>query len=281
MNARDDAWIQRQTAEFRAVGYCLFPGLLSTEDIKRLRHRACSEGGDDLVVAGAGVLGDMPDVMLPLVTSPSVLDVAESLVGPFLQLDSISVVSMPVSSSLGISWHRDPYGSVPVGGEFQRPLALNLLVYLQDLTEETGPLRVISGSHRMSMTMDREERSRPHASERTINCKSGDAVLLHNNLVHSRSPNLSKAPRVHLSIVYSLTCLRSRFTDGPEAAAIRSMLPPRTPPRLHRLFGDDPRYEERHNSGFMVDDSTAWKRWMTEDSQVGNPGVERTSGRLN
>jgi ectoine hydroxylase-related dioxygenase (phytanoyl-CoA dioxygenase family) len=249
-------------------GFTIFENLLSKDVVVTLREIAKSARVDsNLYIFGRELFKTQPGVVLPIIGCTRVLKVLELIFGPFVQLDSFSVIGISVGCSANIYWHRDPYGSVPRGTEFQRPLAMNMLIYLQDLDTSVGPLRVIPGSHRSPLVMDAEQREQPYCSERLIVPKAGDGVLIHNNLVHSRTRNNSAADRIHISIIYNLTCMRSTLDFRlPEFREIIMELEKhRSAPCYLRLFGEDRRADVRYNSGFLNNDEESWQRWIDEE----------------
>jgi len=252
------------------LGYAVFPSLLSAACISSLRSAAQGKRvSGAMYVMGADLLETHPGIILPLVTSAAVLDTLEQIVGPFVQLDNVLLMGIAVDCPADICWHRDPYGSVLAGPDFQRPMSLNLLVYLQDLTDSAGPLRVIPGSHRCPLLMTEKEHQLPHAREQMIHARAGDGVLIHNNLVHSRSRNKSRSDRIYLSIVYSLTCMRPAMDpDAPGLKAIADEIRNTGNPRLMRLFGDDRSAAQRYNCGFMSDEADLWRAWIAEEREL-------------
>jgi hypothetical protein len=248
-------------------GFTVFGGLLGDGAVAQLRATAaCGQAGDDLYVCGRETLEQHPELVLPLICSPAVLDACEAVMGPFVQMDSFSVVGLRPGGGGGISWHRDVYGSVPRSSAFERPLALNLLVYLQDLTPDVGPLRVILGSHREPLLLTEAERREPHPREQLIGFSAGDAVLIHNNLVHSRSPNRSGTDRMHISVVYTLSCMRPSIDTSRDPLAALLVEARRVgDARLMRLLGDDVHAQARFNAGFLRADSEAWRDWIAAD----------------
>jgi hypothetical protein len=89
-----------------------------------------------------------PQLMWPAVANPTVLDFAEAVVGPFVQLDNLTLAAflpMDVESRKKVrgttsGYHRDRWGRMP-NGNYERPLAFNAITYLQDLTDDNGPVR--------------------------------------------------------------------------------------------------------------------------------------------
>ena len=94
------------------------------------------------------VLERSPQLMWPAVANPTVLDFAETVVGPFVQLDNLTLAAflpMDVESrekarGTASGYHRDRWGRMP-NGSYERPLAFNAITYLQDLTDDNGPVR--------------------------------------------------------------------------------------------------------------------------------------------
>jgi ectoine hydroxylase-related dioxygenase (phytanoyl-CoA dioxygenase family) len=163
-------------------------------------------------------------------------------------------------------WHRDRWAQVPRGADYTRPLAINAISYLQDLTEAFGPLRVVPGSHRKPITVPPEARTAPRPDEMVVNMKAGDVVVIHNALLHSGTPNTSGELRFFFSIFYNLTWLKhTDIHSGPNVQHIVRQARARNDRRILRLFGEDDLLERRANSGFMEDDETLWERWIEED----------------
>src|SRR5262249_16837632 len=144
---------------------------------------------------------------------------------------------------------------------------LNLLIYLQNLHASVGPLRVIPGSHREPLIMPEQERSVPHQRERLLFLAKGDAILLHNNVVHSRSRNLSGKDRIHVSILYNMSFMRQDLVFSPGLSLIVDKLGKIGDPRLLRLFGQDHESWRRNNSGFMCSEEVAWADWLKQERQ--------------
>lgn len=219
--------------------------------------------------------GDMlehaPRLMLPAITRPTLWDFAELVMGPFVQLDNLTLVGFPSTSVQEAGgkisgWHRDRYGQMPRGDAYQRPLSINAISYLQTLTDEFGPLRVIPGSHRRALAIEPEERNLPHPEEQVIHMGAGDVVVIHNSLIHSGTPNTSGQTRYFFSIYLNLTWLR--HTDnhsGPNVQEIVKRARQKNDHRLLRLMGIDEHLEARANSGFMQPDEPLWQQWSEED----------------
>lgn len=108
-----------------------------------------------------------PDQMWPAAANPRILEALEAIAGPFIQIDNFTLAAFPplrpptgsaaaagaaasppsTPTSAVSGWHRDRYSHLP-RGHYEVPSGINAIWYLQDLTDEMGPLRVIPRSVR-------------------------------------------------------------------------------------------------------------------------------------
>ena len=223
-----------------------------------------------------------PRLMLPAVSNSTLLDFAQRVMGPFVQLDNVTLAAFPpvapdVAAGGVSGWHRDRWGEVPRGTDYQRPHAINAISYLQDLTPEYGPLRVVPGSHRRAVEIAPAERAKPHRDEQVLQLKAGDVALTHGNLIHSGTPNTSGKMRYFFSIFFNLSWLR--HTDnfaGPNITELKNQARAAGDLRLLRLMGEDEQLENARQFLFFLDDDEAqWARWCEQDRLAfganGNP----------
>lgn len=263
--------IEAHLEEYKEHGFTVFLGVYDDATMQSWREehqRLCA-------IYDQWWFGNMleyaPRLMLPAVANPAILDFAEQVMGPSVQLDNLTLAgfqSVPAEQAAGkvSGWHRDRWGQVPRSAAFERPLAINAICYLQDLTDEFGPLRVIPGSHRRPITIPPDERNRPHPEERLIHMRAGDVVVTHNYLIHSGTPNTSGNVRYFFSVYYNLTWLK--HTDnhgGPRTQALLQEARKRHDRRLMRLLGVDEQLQARANSGFLFPDEQRWAEWAAED----------------
>lgn len=262
--------------QYHEEGYAVLPKQYTTEQLeswKKLYDRIAAERQDP-DGNGPTWFGNMaeiaPDEMLPGVANPAVLTFLEAVMGPFVQLDNLTLAVFPPAKDVppdAVSgWHRDRWAGLPRGDAFQRPLAANAVCYLQDLDDELGPLRVVPGSHRKPITLSAEETTKARPDERLIYAKADDVVITHNGLIHSGTPNRSDRPRYFFSIYYNMTWLRT--TDdhsGPNVTRLISEARARNDHRVLRLFGVDDNLQRRGNSGFLRPDEERWAEWAAED----------------
>ena len=130
----------------------------------------------------AGILAHpaLADLLKEHLLNPHLLDFAELVMGPFVQLDSFEITGFPSRPAEQVNhvadWHRDAFNysdmwaNHPSSAHFKphpytAPTACNCLTYLQDMTGESGPLRVVPGSHLDFSHIPAQERDKPHPRE--------------------------------------------------------------------------------------------------------------------
>lgn len=105
----------------------------------------------------------------------------------------------------GISLHADgqPYGSAIFGYEGSCPWLVRVLYYLDDLTVEVSPFRVVPRSH-LCMHDDANpyKRYEAHPAEVMVPVTAGSAVLINHRVFHGNFPNTGTRAREMLAIAY-------------------------------------------------------------------------------
>ena len=273
----DTMTLQEHLAEFKEQGYTIFPKVFDDALMQRWKDKLASmeaeglEGLPHLTFWFQDMCERAPTLMMPAVANPVILDFAEMVLGPFVQLDNQTLAGIPSSKPEDVKspvsgYHRDRWAQVPVGSDYQHPLAINSLCYLNGLNAESGPLRVIPGSHRRPLTLTPEEQKRPHPDEIALNVEAGDVVVTHNCVLHSGSPNLSGKTRYLFSTFYNKTWLRP--TDNHHGPNIRALVRDAraiNDLRTLRLFGEDDNLASRANSQFIRADEEVWNQWAAAD----------------
>ena len=105
----------------------------------------------------------------------------------------------------GISLHTDgqPYGSQIFGYEGSCPIIIRVLYYLDELTPEVSPFRVVPRSH-LSLHADANpyKRYTGHPEEVMVPAPAGSALLLNHKVFHGNFPNVGTYARRMLAIAY-------------------------------------------------------------------------------
>jgi hypothetical protein len=270
--------IDERLEAYKRDGFTVFEGLFSEEIMQAWKDvypsivdRQTPLGSDVPANWLRSTLEFEPKLFLPAVAHPQLLDFAERVMGPFVQMDNLTFMAFPSmtkekAEGIVSGWHRDIWAFRPTHEEYLPPLAANAITYLQDMTDEYGPLRVIPGSHRRPVEMAEDARDKPHPEEILVPVKAGDAVFTHSALLHSGTPNTSGNPRYFFSLYYNKSWLKCRDNhNGPAVRAIVKTAQENNDRRLMRLFGEDPLMAERANCGFRLDDEEQWRLWIDED----------------
>lgn len=262
--------------DIKSNGYAVLEGFYNDEHIEQWRRLSIQgerdwsfcHGTDGSPIAVGDLVERFPRTFFPLVAHWPILNLMELLMGPFVQLDSTVLVSeAPVGDALplaAVEWHRDTFGTIPNG--YQHPMAVVCISYMQDLSNAAGPLRVIPGSHRTPVTIERSGIAKKHGDEVLLNLEAGDLVIFHNNLLHSSTVNTSKSNRRFFGAMYSRSWIARRSNPvGPNCDALRAAARARSDRRVLRLLGEDDRIFERQDMGFTENEDSTWTRWIAED----------------
>ena len=276
--------IDERFEEYKTNGFTIFERVFDESQMLlwREKHQQLSAENDGQTWFG-NMLEAAPDLMWPAVTHPTILEFVGKVMGPFVQLDNLTLAAFssiePQKAKGRVSgWHRDRWAHVPYTDAYHRPNAINAISYLQELTDAFGPLRVIVGSHRTPLTMEDTERAKPHPDETLIHMKAGDVVITHNGLVHSGTPNTSGQLRYFFSIYYNLTWLKhTDHHSGPHTQQLLAEAKAANNHQLMRLLGVDEQLQPRCNSGFLLPDEERWEEWAAADrGAISRRGAKRS-----
>ena len=189
-------------------GYAVIPDLLSLEHIANLKERTSKletravdysinqQTRSHLEFEG-GVITD-------LIAHPPTLNMLAELFGDCVIFTSFSYARSEPGHP-GISLHTDgqPYGSQIFGYEGSCPVLIRVLYYLDDLTSEVSPFRVVPRSH-ISIHAESNPylRYSSHPEEVMVLAKAGSAVFLNHKVFHGNFPNVGDHPREMLAVGY-------------------------------------------------------------------------------
>ncbi len=135
---------------------------------------------------------------------PNTIDFLKDVLGPDIVFTR-GFFQRTHPGSPGISIHTDgqPHGSDLFGWEGSCPRLLRVLYYLDDLTEQRAPFRLIPRSH-LSFHAEASPyvRYRSHPEEITVIVPAGSAVIVPSMLLHGSHPNQDDRPRELLQFGY-------------------------------------------------------------------------------
>ena len=136
------------------------------------------------------------------------LDLTAEIFGPNIKLVATKVNLKLPGSGTAVKYHQDfpfePHSNDNV---------MTVLIFLDDVTPDNGPLEVVPGSHRGkihtlwhdgvftgAVDPDMEKGLR----DASVSCtgKAGSACLMHSRLLHASLPNMTNAPRSLFIVTY-------------------------------------------------------------------------------
>ena len=268
--------LEEHLQEFKRDGFTLFPKMLDDEWVGKMRD-AFEDLADRVPTVDGSrpstfvdMLEHEPQLVLSAISNERLLDFAEMIVGPHVQIESITyrrTAPARQGESPVLGFHRDMFAFFPEDDVYHRPLLFNSLSYLQDLTDENGPLRIIPGSHMRAMQMTQAETKQPHPEEVILYPQAGDVAVFHCSMLHSGTINLSSEYRYLFFLTLNHSWLKHRANfQGPISQAVIAQARERNDRRLLRLMGVDDQFAQRANSGFHQPDEENWQKWISDDA---------------
>ncbi len=198
-----------QICSIELEGFVVIPDLLSADVISALHeefaplpleatdYSPAKRGCSDIWMKDCPVATD-------LIAHPPVTEFLTELFGDELICTSIGMgTSDPGHPGIAIHTDSQPYGSKIFGVQASSPILGRVLYYLDDLTPDCSPLKVIPRSH-LSMHRDGSPYGRllSHPDEVMVTCKAGTAAIINQKVFHGNYPNHSDRPRRMLAIAY-------------------------------------------------------------------------------
>lgn len=194
--------------QIEVEGYLVLPGLLDASAVARLKDETArlelravdysphQKGVADIQFRG-GAITD-------LIGHPPTIAFLRELFGDEVVFMSYGF-ALSEPGHPGISLHTDgqPWGSKIFGYAGSCPHLVRVLYYLDDLTPEVSPFRVVPYSH-LSMHADGNPylRYAGHPEEVMVPVKAGGAVLINHRVFHGNFPNTGDRARGMLAIAY-------------------------------------------------------------------------------
>jgi ectoine hydroxylase-related dioxygenase (phytanoyl-CoA dioxygenase family) len=244
---------QRQS--FDESGYLVLQGVLRGELLARVRREAemlsSSEGPD----VGRRVWHERAlfrrRTFREILDVPELIEAARDLIGEDVQLLALDLLLVRPGQG-GVGWHRD------VTFACNKTLSMNTGIYLQDMTVETGPLRIVPGSHRWERAPE-APRLDPLPGEVSVPVSAGAAVFFDAALWHTGDRNRSGADRLALFPYfgrYFIKRMDNYFTQSLPADLLTSTDPMKRQllglglrPGVPSYHGDDESYNRRGEAG--------------------------------
>ena len=218
-----------QLERFDRDGFLVIEGLFGRDEANRLRARLPALFSEDTPanirekasgeVRTAMGLHERDTLFAALVRDPRLVEPAEQLSGGPVYIQQVKVNVKSAFSGEVWQWHYD-FATHHSEDGVPEPHALNLHVFLDDVTEFNGPLYFIPGSHRRGpapASLDTETTSYPlwvvppeHVAELveqggivSATGPAGTSLIFGDSLVHASPNNMSPWDRPIFSVIYN------------------------------------------------------------------------------
>jgi ectoine hydroxylase len=245
-----------QLAQFDRDGYLFFPGHFTTEETQSLLdavpdlysrredYNVREKGKDAVRTNFAAHMYSEP--FARLARHPRMIEPVESLLGEKLYMHQFKINGKMAFEGDVWQWHQD-YGTWLNDDHMPTERAMNIAIFLDDVTEHNGPLMFIPGSHKKGVveakhdltttsyplwTVDnnliRQLVQRAGGKEGGIVSPKGPAgsmILFHSCLVHASGSNLSPFDRVSVYLSLCAVSNHIRRHKRPEYIAHRDFTP--------------------------------------------------------
>ena len=253
---------QNQLNQYQKLGYIFLPNYFSQPELEKMQAELPSlyhQNTPDRVLEADGKtvravhgVHTRNEVYKHLVRLPKMLEPAQQI----LQ-SPVYVHQFKINAKLGMrgdvwEWHQD-FTFWHIEDGMPEPQALNLVVFLDDVTEFNGPLILIPGSHQEGMlnvtsknkadkeawlttltaslkhTLNKEMLKKLSLKYELVAPKgsAGSVLIFHPSVVHGSVPNISPFDRNLVIISYNSTqnVLQSVPNPRPEFLAARDFTP--------------------------------------------------------
>ena len=198
-----------QIRHLEVEGYVVLPRILTADWIKRIKaelaeaemaHTSYSEYQTRSVLQPQWISRAVAE----LIGYPPLVEFLHDLMGSDIVFTR-GFFQRTLPGSPGISMHTDgqPHGSNLFGYEGSCPRLLRVLYYLDELTPQRAPFRLIPRSH-LSFHAEGSPyvRYKSHPEEITLVVPAGSAVLVPSMLMHGSHPNQFPQPRELVQLGY-------------------------------------------------------------------------------
>jgi len=204
---------EAQIQELTERGFFVRERLIQGELLEKLRQASDEVEAEALQNrrpgSGGGFSGlfvrdilDRHPYFLELLKFEPTLSVARAVLGPQVQIHgSVLRVAYPDLPEQGVEWHfHQRVVPRPEPAFFWRPVVLDNLIYLDDLTLDSGPLVVMPGSHLADVDLPSGDFS-TKPGEVQVTVPAGSCVTSHSSLWHRALPTTPLGTKRRLVIL--------------------------------------------------------------------------------
>ena len=217
-----------QLQEFDERGYLFLEGLFDADEVAVLKDAALAIYASDREEVWRETSGaprtafaahTYDEAHKCLGAHPRLIEPVMQLLGEQVYMHQYKINAKAAFDGDVWQWHQD-YGTWARDDGMPEPRAMNISVFLDEVTPANGPLLFIPGSHKQGVveaghdlattsyplwTLDREtvRRLADEGGVVALIGKPGSVLLFHGNMVHASPPNISPWNRI---IVYLSLC---------------------------------------------------------------------------
>ena len=245
-----------QLAQFDRDGYLFFPSLFTPEETKRLTdavpelyarrevYNVREKGSDAVRTNFAAHMYSEP--FARLARHPRMVEPVQSLLGDELYMHQFKINGKMAFNGDVWQWHQD-YGTWLNDDAMPEARAMNIAIFLDDVSEFNGPLMFIPGSHKKGVvdakhdltttsyplwTVDHaliaemvEKAGGKNSGIVSPHGPAGSMILFHGCLLHASGSNLSPYNRVSVYLSLNAVDNHIRRYKRPEYIAHRDFKP--------------------------------------------------------
>ena len=218
----------RQLSVFDKEGYLFLPECFSRAEAAMLlgeAHKIYAEDREEVwrettgAARTAFAAHTYNEAFRRLGAHPRLIEPVMQLLGEAVYMHQYKVNAKAAFEGTVWQWHQD-YGTGARDDDMPEPKAMNIAVFLEDVTAVNGPLMIIPGSHKQGVfeaghdlettsyplwTLDRETVTRLAKTGGVVAPMgpAGSVLMFHSNIVHASPPNIGPFNR---TIVYLSLC---------------------------------------------------------------------------
>ena len=152
---------------------------------------------------------EISDTYLEFMRNNTALDAVVDIFGPNIKFENAKINSKQPGAATEVKYHQDFLFEPHTNDDM-----MTVLFFLDEVTEENGPLEVVPGTHKGPLyehwhngvftgTVSDEIVSKMKANAVPCYGKAGSACLMHTRVLHGSAPNHSDSPRTLLIIEYT------------------------------------------------------------------------------
>jgi ectoine hydroxylase-related dioxygenase (phytanoyl-CoA dioxygenase family) len=227
-----------ELAAFDRQGYIVRERLLPMDQVELLRaaldetverdNRLETEGGRAFGGIFIRHLMDKHPAFLEFLTFAPTLSVARAVLGPYVQIRGLTGrVCYPDDPNQETEWHfHQNLIPDPIPPWFSRPQTMDVLLYLDDLTDLNGPLCVLPGSHRRTNEDLDEGQFDDLPGQVVLHLPAGSLIMANGSLWHRALPTRPGGTMRRLLIIgYGPTWMKgSIYGERPADGLTRALL---------------------------------------------------------